>query len=62
MPAPSEECTDLSENNSQAISFDFLDEVNERLIEWLMQEATNSYYELSEEGSASDEEEPEKKS
>ncbi|EXL58110.1 hypothetical protein FOCG_05058 [Fusarium oxysporum f. sp. radicis-lycopersici 26381] len=44
------------------MSSDFLDEVNERLIEWLKQDATNFDYESSEEDTSSDEEEPGNKS
>ncbi|KAJ4267912.1 hypothetical protein NW764_014906 [Fusarium oxysporum] len=62
MPRPSEECPTPSRNNPQAMSSDFLDEVNERLIEWLKQDATNFDYESSEEDTSSDEEEPGNKS
>ncbi|EXL99159.1 hypothetical protein FOIG_09027 [Fusarium odoratissimum NRRL 54006] len=40
------------------MSSDFLDEVNERLIEWIKQDAINFDYESSEEDTSSDEEEP----
>lgn len=44
------------------MSTEFLYEVNERLIEWLKQDATTFDHESSEDESSSDEEEPEKKS
>ncbi|KAF5697207.1 hypothetical protein FGLOB1_12921 [Fusarium globosum] len=67
MPCPTKECPTPSGNNPQAISSEILDEVNERLIEWLKQEATtfdeeSSEDESSEDETSSDEEEPEKKS
>ncbi|KAF5984574.1 hypothetical protein FBULB1_3298 [Fusarium bulbicola] len=62
MPRPSAENPTRSSNNPHAMSFEFLYEVNERLIEWLKQEATNFDGESSEEDISSDEEEPENKS
>ncbi|KAF5557506.1 hypothetical protein FMEXI_670 [Fusarium mexicanum] len=58
MPRPSEENPTRSSNNPHAMSFEFLYEVNERLIEWLKQEATKSDDESSEEDIFFDEEEP----
>ncbi|CCT69134.1 uncharacterized protein FFUJ_14377 [Fusarium fujikuroi IMI 58289] len=67
MPCPTKECPTPSGNNPRAMSPEILDEVNERLIEWLKQEATtfddeSSKDESSEDETSSDEEEPEKKS
>ncbi|KAF5536450.1 hypothetical protein FPHYL_12982 [Fusarium phyllophilum] len=69
MPCPSEEHLTPSRNNLQAMSSDFLYEVNERIIEWLKQDAITSDNESSEEDTSPDEvdtspeeEEPENKS
>jgi hypothetical protein len=62
MPRTSEEHPTVSRNDPQAMSSNFLYEVNERLIEWLKQDATNFDDEPSEEDTSSDEEEPETKS
>ncbi|KAF5595346.1 hypothetical protein FPCIR_4506 [Fusarium pseudocircinatum] len=58
MPCPSEEHPTLSRNDPQAMSSDFLYEVNERLIEWLKQDATTFHDEPSEDDTSSDKEEP----
>ncbi|KAF5704314.1 hypothetical protein FMUND_12594 [Fusarium mundagurra] len=62
MPRSSEEHPTLSRNNPQAMSSDFLYEVNERLIEWLKQHAITSGHESSEEDTSPDEAEPGNKS
>ncbi|SCO44178.1 uncharacterized protein FFMR_07386 [Fusarium fujikuroi] len=62
MPCPTEECPTPSGNNPEALSSELLYEVNERLIEWLKQEATTFDDESSEDETSSDGEEPEKKS
>ncbi|KAF5620324.1 uncharacterized protein FTJAE_11681 [Fusarium tjaetaba] len=63
MPRTSEEHPTLSRNDPQAMSSDFLYEVNERLIEWLKQDATNYDKEPSEYVTFyEEEEEPEHKS
>ncbi|KAF5575161.1 hypothetical protein FPANT_11453 [Fusarium pseudoanthophilum] len=61
MPRPSKEFLTPSGDNPQPMSSDFLYEVNERLIEWLKQDAMNFDDETSEEETSSDEVEPEHK-